>query len=129
MNSRGIESVLAPRQVDQRGEGLAPPPPHPGDRADSAIPPPVTRHVPSNTTKRENFADGIYPGSFTDKASSRPTTPTMEQNLDPQSRASAIDSPVPLGTQHPDIAVIDKPTEVRRAQDLIGDEPSGVLKR
>jgi hypothetical protein len=40
-----------------------------------------------------------------------------------------INSPVPLGTQHPDIAVIDKATEVGRAQAEIGDQPSGVLKR
>jgi hypothetical protein len=88
-----------------------------------------TRVVDDFDAKRTRYPDGIYPGSFNDKASAQPSTPTMQENINPQSRAATKNSAVPLGTQHPDIAVIDKATEVGRAQAEIGDEPSGVLKR
>jgi len=117
-NSRGIESVLAPRQANR--EGLPPMPANPGARIDSPMPAPTTTHVKSNTVRSETFANGVYPGSLNDNASARPTTPTMEQSLEPQSRASTKDSPVPLGTQHPDLADRGKPDEIAHADPDMG---------
>jgi hypothetical protein len=133
LSSKGIEDALRPRQANQPGEGLPRARPNPGERIDSNIPPPVTRHVPSNTTRSERFPSGIYPGSFNHAESARPSMPTMEDNIDPRSSGSHKDSPVPGKAERPDIAIKDKAGEVAHAIREIGPEndfrPDGTMHR
>jgi hypothetical protein len=126
-NSRGIESVIAPRNAAR--EGLADFPPNPGERIDSTVPTPTTKRVASNTTKGpERFHVGGP--DTTGLNETRPTNPTMERPLDPAARTSVKDSPIPIhGKQLPHHDLMTKADAERYYEDHIGNEPSGTLNR
>jgi len=121
-NSRGIESVIAPRQANR--EGLPPLPANPGERIDSTIPAPNTKHVKSNTTKGpERFHAGS--SDTTGLNETRPMNPTMERPL--TGKEQTPDSPVPIyGRQLPHPDLMTKAEESRFAEVSIGNTfPSG----
>ncbi len=126
-NSRGLEHVLA--QSGSAIEATLPSPANPGARRDSNIPFSPTKHVKSNTVKREHFADGNYPGNLNDPAM-RPTTPTMETDIDRDVKQP--DGPVPTrDRQMPHKGDTSKAEEIARedASYGLGDTLRGVMDR
>jgi hypothetical protein len=113
----GIEDALRTR--GSAIEATLPSPRDPAGRLDASQPSPVTRHVKSNTTKgaeRFHAGHGDTIGGHNETAQQ-----AMDRSLEPPGRrATTADSPVPLGTQHPDLAVRSKPEEIRKNDPNMG---------
>ncbi len=99
-------------------EATLPSPANPGGRLDATQPSPVTRHVKSNTVRGERFHAGH---GDTRGGHNETERQAMDRSLEPPGRrATTADSPVPLGTQHPDLAVRSKPEEIRKNDPNMG---------
>ena len=127
----GLETALAKRGSAIESDITHPYPRESGQRLDSTVPEPRTQHVKSNTTKgpeRFHAGHGDTHGGFNETAGR--SAPTMEERID-GGRAPTRDSPVPLGSQHPDLAVRSKPEEIAKFDpDMgLGERPRGVLDR
>ncbi len=118
-NTRSLQDDLAARGSQRESQVTHPFPRNSGQRLDSNVPLPNTSHVKSNTTKgpeRFHAGHGDTRGGFNET-----TAQAMDRSLEPQGRrAATADSPVRLGTQHPDLAVRSKPEEIAHADPDMG---------
>ncbi len=109
-NTRGIESLGARNSAR---ESLPPPPQPSGSRFDTNIPKPRTSHVKSNTVRREHFPTGLSPDSLSHAESARPSTPTMEENINRDVR-DMKDMPASIKRQMPHKSDTSKAQEIGR---------------